>query len=730
MSHPSSRKIDLIQPLTGTAGMGNCLVGPYRPMGLVRIGPDSLIPQPNGGYQPGMPLGRFSHMHVSGTGGPPRYGHVAITPFTGEPVRRRMPPYLRPPLERRHDAYPQDEQALVGHYAVRMMPWNVHCELTCTRHVGVHRYSFPAGKPARLLLDAAAVLNDGQVGPGTADLTQAWDSETGNVGGWMQWVSDRQLIGRSDFRGGWGHEGSYSVYYYYESDEPFQELLLATEGGHMSAVTGDDVSGKGIRCVLSYPEAATVEIRVGISFVSVANARDYVRQEAAGKRFEDIHAEHADEWEQLLSGYRIEGGTLEQRQMFYSMLYRLYGMPTDLGVDEENPYWKSGVRQFTDYYCLWDSIRNANSFFHLFDPGLSRDLMNALLDIADHTGWLPDAHIAHQHAYMQSACACDILFPEAALKGIAGVDYNKALRYLRKNNEQTPPNVLVKGRYIDDYNKLGYLSTNVPKGSVSRHLEYTYHDWCISRLAGLLGDGETENRYREQADRVWNLWNSDTGTFYPRHPDGSWLEGYDPWTEPPEGWNDPSCYEGSTAVWSMNVFQDFRGLMERMGGSDGFIRMLDRIFEQKLFQVKETRMHLPHLYTYAGCPDLAAEKVLESLALFRPIPDGLPDNEDFGCQSGYFLWHAMGIYPIYGQMHYMLSPPLFDRVEAEMGEFGTLTITADRAGGGSFVQHVSLDGVQLDRAWVTHEELTRSKKLHFVLGDQPSAWATGSPPPN
>ena len=205
--------------------------------------------------------------------------------------------------------------------------------------------------------------------------------------------------------------------------------------------------GSGIRCVLNYAGQREVNLRVGISFVSVANARAYVEREAGEKTFEQIRHEAEQEWERVLSAFAVSGGSEEQRRTFYSMLYRLFCMPTDLGTDEENPFWKSGVRQFTDFYCLWDSIRNANSFFHLFFPELSRDMLNSLLDIAEHTGWLPDAHLANQHGYMQSACACDILFPEAALKGITGIDYQKALCYLRKNNETPTPDVLVKGRY-------------------------------------------------------------------------------------------------------------------------------------------------------------------------------------------------------------------------------------------------------------------------------------------
>src|SRR5690606_37179871 len=142
------------------------------------------------------------------------------------------------------------------------------------------------------------------------------------VRGWMQWASSRELIGRSDFRGGWGHDKSYSIYYSFQSDQPWQAQELATQGGYMTMAEGDDISGQGIRCVLTYPDGAKLNLRVGISFVSIANAREYVKREADVQSFEAIRAAHEAEWEQLLSDYRFDGGKQEQRQMFYSALYR------------------------------------------------------------------------------------------------------------------------------------------------------------------------------------------------------------------------------------------------------------------------------------------------------------------------------------------------------------------------------------------------------------------------
>ena len=721
----------MVQPYMGTTEGGNCLIGPYCPLGIVRIGPDATHPiASNNGYQPGDPIEGFSHTHVSGTGGAGRYGNIRVTPFVGAPDQRYMPPFLALPVKRGVDRIPENEHAELGYYRTTLNPWKVECELTATHQTGVHRYTFPEGGEHNLLLDAGACISSGFDVAGHCAHQSPWDSNAISMGGWIQQLNNHEFIGRSDFRGGWGHCSGYSFYFYFWSQEPFGEVRVTSEGGIQPFGEGFEAQGRELRCILSYGETKTVNLRVGISFVSVANAREAVERESKCLSFEEVRTACVSKWDKLLSRFRISGGTEEQRRVFYTSLYHLYVMPSDLGIDRENPHWQSGVRQFTEFYCLWDSIRNANSFFHLFDPALSRDMMNALLDVAEHTGWLPDAYIAHRHAYMQSACACDILFSEAKRKGVEGVDYEKALTYTRKNAEVLPPDVLVKGRYLEDYHTLGYLSTRVPKGSVSRHLEYTYHDWCIARLAEALGDEETAKVFDGYSERVWNLWNEEVGMFFPRNADGSWLEGYDPWLQEPEAWNSLSCYEGTTAVWSLNVFQDFYGLMERMGGREAFCNFLDRIFRERLFHIKETRMHIPHLYTYAGRPDRAAEIVRENLAEFSTAKNGLPDNEDMGCQSGYFLWQSFGLYPIYGQTHYMLTPPLFDRFEAQLDSGAPLVITAERKGTGKYIAACYLGEQAIDRAWLEHQELMDCRRLHFVLTDEPTDFGRENCPPN
>ncbi len=731
--------VDRVNSFMGVRGAAGCLIGPYRPMGMVRLGPDTSFPQPTSGYRPGGALLGFSHTHVAGTGGCSRYGNVRLMPFSGEARVLNMKPFLQVPNQRVCDTIPQDEKSDVGRYSATVMPWNVKAELTATRHCGIHRYCYLAGRPAGILLDAASFISTGLGMTGEVRPVEWWDSEASSVGGFLESVSDTEFVGRSDFQGGWGHHKPYSIYFYLKTDQPVERFQLACSGGLM-APGSLFVTGSGCRATLDFgSEEQEINTQVGISFVSIANARSCVEQEVGEKSFTEIVTEAKAEWGTLLSRYQVGGGTEEHRRIFYSLLYRLFCMPTDLGVDEENPNWKSGRRQFTDIYCLWDSIRNANSFFHLFEPELSRDMMNALLDVADHTGWLPDAYIANQPAFMQSACAADILFSEAAQKNIEGVDYAKALKYTKKNAQEEPKDVMVAGRYLKDYHEYGYLSTDVPKACVSRHIEYTYHDHCIARLADKLGEAEVAEEFDGYASRIWNLWNPERKMFWPRRPDGRWLkegeDGFDPHNANPEGWNNSYSYEGSCLIWSLNALHDLPGLIRRMGGGEAFVEHLDRIFDEEIggvrqFCIKETRMHIPHLYSFAGRPDKAADRVRETIAQHYSNDDiGFLDNEDMGCQSACFLWNSMGLYPLYGTDLYTLVAPFFDRIECMPGGVGEkLVITAE--GEGIYVQAATLNGKPLDRAWIRHAEISGGAELHFVRGTVPSEWGFNEQPPS
>lgn len=706
-------RIDYVNPFIGVDGENNCLCGPYLPNSIVRLGPDTLPPHLSHGYDSTRPIIRFSHTHVSGTGGGGRYGNVGITPFSG-PLRFAADPGGK-----------EEEFASAGYYSVRLMPSHIKAELTSTPRTGCHRYTYPEGASVNLLVDGAAVIQVGGDNPGNS---------TGlSTGGYLEIVSAYEVTGRADLRGGWGHEFPYSVYFFISFDKPMENWMLADAGG---VRLRSSVDGPNCKAALNFGACGGLEVKTGISYVSVGKARASVEREAEAG-FDAIRQEAERIWEEKLSRVTVEGGSEEHTSLFYTLLTRLFCMPSDLGIDDENFAWESGVRHYTDLYALWDSVRNANSLITLLDPALERNILNCLLDIADHTGWLPDAWIMGHSAMIQGGSSADILLCEAALKKLGGIDYRKALKQMRKNNEVKSPDTWLYGRHLDDYLSLGYLSTKVKKNCVSRHMEYAYQDWCIGRLAEALHEEAIAEEYYGSSGKLWNLWREELRCFAPRLPGGEWVESFDPASCLPDSWNDPYFYEGTSWQWSFSTHHDFSGLIERHGGKEAFVTHLDRFFDEGHYYSKETMLHIPYLYIYAGRPDKSADRVRECLGkYFRAARDGLGDNEDMGCQSAFFICSSMGLYPLMGQDIYFLVPPVFGKTTMLLGEGEeqipfVIEVRGDNVpetSGPRYIISAEINGSKLDRAWLRHEEIAGGGKLTLTLGAEPGEWGKTPPP--
>ncbi len=666
-----------VDPFLGVDGGGNCLPGPYRPLGMVRPGPDTEVEKTRNtnGYQTGLPIVRFSQVHVSGTGGGGRYGNISISPYIGE----------------RSFEYPHadasEEEAAPGYYNVVLLPAGIQVEITCGMRTGVYRIHYPASGTPRLLLDAGAALRAG----GKAMDGAVFQIGAQEFGGWVELV------------GGWGHNHPYRIFFSLALSQPVRQFAQ-----------------DGLRMDLEFDASVCVDVQVGISFISVEKAARNRRQETAGKTFEAIRSETEKLWEAVLGRVRINGGTPADRTLHYTMLYRLLSMPGDLGTDDEFPRWQSGVRHFTDFFCLWDSCRNANGFFDLAFPEIERDILNCLLDIGEHTGWLPDAWMSFHPGFMQGGCSADTLLGQAAQKELSGIDYRLALRLARRNHEETPPNRDVAGRYMDEFRQVGYVSTDVKFGCVSRHLEYTAQDGCIAQIARHLGDKKSARFFHESATNTMNLWHTAKRSFYPRKQNGDWAEDFDitqPFIQDGHYSADPFFFEGTAVEWSLTPLHVMDQIVLAHGGPESFVRHLDCFFSNWIYKWKEIILHTPYLYLYAGRPDRTADCLLEQRKRYGTGRNGLPDNEDMGSQSTFAICSGIGLYPIMGQDRYWLSPPLFDEVHISSGPDTTpLSITTDRDHPDAcYITRTLLNGTPLNRNWIQHKELVNGGTLHFHL---------------
>lgn len=671
----------------GVDGGGNCLPGPQVPRGLVRVGPD-MVNHNTSGYASGEDLRHFSHLHVAGTGGQGRYGNIGVVPMAQRPDARINGLVI------------ENETARSGYYAVNIRQRNlfgelgnsgsIRCELTATRCCAVHRWTFGEGMDPWVRIDIGACIGGC------------------STGGWSRWIGDHVLTGCGHYRGGWGHDLPYSVFFRMEFDQP-----VTTRSAHSEfhpSRPGPDGEGPGLMVSACLGSARRVVARVGISFVSIAQAQRHLEKEVSGRDFDTVAAETAGKWDQLLGRFRVEGGSAQDRQLWTTLWQRLHAMPGDLRTDEV-PWMAAQQRQFNDLYCLWDSVRCANSLLALVDPPFAADLCASLVEIGEQTGWIPDAWITGGAGYIQGGCSAAVLLAEAAAKRLPGLEPARSLAALRRTLETPGTDPLRQGRW-PGWDSNGFLPVGV-RNCASRTVEYAFHDHCTARLAELAGDRETAARYDAQAARLWESWHPEHRCFAPRHADGSW-DAFDPWRpQRRDFWSDPHFYEGTGHDYAMTSWHVMEELVVRHGGAQKFAAHLE-LYLDRCYMWKEINLHAPWLFHYAGMPGRVAP-ALHAL-MDRKLTTGrrgLSDNEDMGAWSSWWITGAMGLCPIPGCDRYLLAAPRFDRIELDLaGAAKPLTLSA-RGERGAVLRAVSLNGQPLDRFWVTHAEIGAGAEIGF-----------------
>ena len=694
-----------VNPFWAVDGGGNCLPGPYLPFAIARPGPDTEVPHSTAGYRSEDPIMYFSQNHVSGTGGGGRYGNIGIMPYAGR--SRRYPGSFEK----------KDEHAALGSYCVTLDPSNVRVRITATHQCAVYDLHYPEGEQSNLRLDLAAVIR-AEVG----DHQWLAYAVGASIGGSIEIVDEQLVTGRADLRGGWGTRSPYSVYFAMSLSAPMQRCWHINVAG---MYTSSFSEGVGLQLDLGFGELKQLGVQIAISYVSVAQARAALTREAG--TFATVTQQADDVWNQALSLITVSGENADKQTQLYNALYRLFCMPTDRGIDHENERWHSGKQHFADLYCLWDSVRNANSFFALAMPEFHRDFLNNLLDIAEQTGWLPDAWIASHHGSAQGGCAADVLFAEAAIKGIAGVDYDKALTFIQKNSEQDSPDPARQGRrQRAAYLEHGYIPAG-EKSSVSLSIEYATQDYCGGVLAAHLGDKQLAQTYAQRAAGIWQLWDDDLKVFLPKNAQGEIVDTIDPFKPSRRDyWNDPHYYEGTAAEWACCVHHDIYGLIERFGGLPAFEDFLDHLFADNIHLWKEIILHAPCLYHYCGKPEKSSATLAKILDTYYSLErDGLPDNEDMGSHATFIVSTLTGLFPAMARDFYYLTIPHFDELCYRLGTAAHELRMAKR-GQGAAIQEIYLNGHKIDRAWLLHSEIAKGGTVEIVLGEESGAWQ--SPP--
>ena len=716
------RLVEYADPFVGTENGGNIVPGAQVPFGFVHASPDTERPT-TAGYNPHENVRGFSQTHVSGTGGASKYGNFLTVPHVG---KFRLDNLASPKAE---------EAASPGYYAVRLTRPDVKAELTATRLVAFHRYTFPASKLSHLLVEASSVVQ-----PETGK--NAWKNPR-PVDCWVRVVAPNRVEGSGNFVGGW-NQSPYTLHFSAEFDRPFASSgTWRDERVEPSTAAAANEGAVGAYATFDTTTTRTVLMKIGVSFISPERARANLLREAPGWDFDAVRRRAEAAWEEALGKIKVEGGSEEQRRVFYTALFHCHYMPHDLAG--ENAWWDSEEPHYEDFYAIWDTFRTHFPLLTLIQPERQRDMVRSLVDTYVHTGWMPDSRIAGANGMTQGGSNGDVVVADAIQKGVKGIDYAKAYEALVKNAEVESLRPLYEGRALSEYKRLGYVSMNYPR-SASRTVEYAYDDFCVAQVARMLGKAEESRKYLERSKNWANVWSDETRSVRPRFDDGRWLAPFAAAHFYPDKdfsyWDAP-FYEGSGYIYGTYVPHDAQALIDRLGGDARFVEWLDAFFDNPptrdpkfnpgLYNHNnEPNFLAAFLYTHAGRPDRTQERVRRVLDTeYTTGRGGLPGNDDSGAMSSWFVWAAVGLYPNAGQPFYYVASPLFERSTIDLGGGRAFVVEArDVSGANRYVQSATLGGRPLTRAWLRHEEVAAGGRLVLRMGPKPSAWGRDGRPPS
>jgi predicted alpha-1,2-mannosidase len=722
-SQANSSPYDWVDPFIGTAADGNTFPGATVPFGMIQWSPDT---RPDGWYHYGDKTIRgLSLTHISGAGCP-IYGDVPILPWTREVKESDDPSQFS-------SAYAHEkESAHPGFYEVQFDD-GAKAELTVAQRAGIAKFEFPSGTSRIVIFNAAgsATIN--------AQHRQK-DFSTIEIRG------KDHLIGTVHSGGFCGSPTHYVLYFAVKFQKPF-----SSSGTWTDKVSPGSTSASGHKAgaFVSFSQGhEPVLMKVGISFVSIANAEANLVKEIPAWNFDAVRTSAKAAWTKALDMVQAEGGTPEQRTIFYTGLYHMMLAPTVfsdengdyIGFDQKVRRLPPGKKQFANF-SDWDIYRNTVQLQALLFPQQTSQMMQSLVRDAEQSGWLPRWAIANDNSYIMGGDSSAILLSEAYAFGARDFDLKSALHFMLKG--ATDPG---KGLHnyperpgLADYMAKGYVpvSENEESGA-SYTMEYVNSDFAVSRFAAAMGDQINATMLLKRAQNWRTLFDKETGWIRPRTADGKFVQGFDPDHLLPhrvkfDTSDQLGFEEGSTWQYTFMLPFNYAGLFREMGGNDDVIPKLDKFFAklsgwaQPNFTVtNEPDFCAPYAYLWTGNP-WKTQSVIDRIRkeTFTTKADGLPGNDDLGATSGVYVWNAMGIYPeIPGIAGFTIGTPMFSAVTMYLGSGRTLQISSK--GEGIYAHGIQVNGRPHLSTWLKLSALSaRQNHVEFELQLEPDhMWAT------
>lgn len=703
---------EYVNPFIGTGAVngglsGNNYPGATVPFGMIQLSPDThnapdWFNASGYNYNDSTIYG-FSHTRLSGTGACDLIDILFFPSLTD----RTSSPFSH-----------AKENARPGYYSVKLDGEDILAELTSGRRAAMHRYTYPQGADAKLLVDMDHSAQKG-----------SWDRKI--INSQIRIVNDHTIEG---YRVITGWAKMRRIYFVAEFNHPILNAdLYDGNSSHKGTTT---INGRQLKGWLDFGKLNSPLIaKVGISGVSYENARENLASEAKGFDFDAMASAADAAWDKELGKIEVEGGTPDEREIFYTALYHTMIQPNlfsdvngeYVGADYAVKQLPKGEEQYTTF-SLWDTYRAAHPLYTILNDEVTADFVNSMLRHYDDYGYLPIWHLWGQDNYCMIGNHAIPVVVDAVLKGVEGIDPQRALAAVVGSSENPHP-----GSPFDIYEELGYMPEDKQSQSVSITMEDSFDDWCVAQLAEKLGDKETAEKFYKRAGYYANLYNPETGFFQGRNSDGSWLEPFDPVKH---GANGGYPYtEGNAWHYFWYVPQNVGALVEYCGGKKGMEKKLDTFFtlEQtsghkndnisgeigQYAHGNEPSHHVAYLYNDCDAPAKAQDMIHRiKNEMYTTDHSGYAGNDDCGEMSSWYVFSAMGFYPVNpASGEYYIGTPTFDRCIIHLPDGKDFTIVAnkEKKADAHRVKDVRLDNRKINDWKLSHSDLMKGGKLEFNL---------------
>lgn len=726
--------VDYVNPFIGTTNYGTTNPGAVCPQGMMSVVPFNVMGAVEGNRDKdsrwwstpyehnNVFFTGYAHVNLSGVGCP-ELGSLLLMPTTGELEVDYM----------KYGSHYTDEQASPGYYSNILTKYGIKTEVTATPRTGRARFTFPEGK-GNILLNLGEGL-------------------TNESGATVRFVNDREIEG-SKLLGTFCYnpQSVFPIYFvmridkqpgdqgYWKKMRPMtvEAQWDSTAGtrkiytSYLKEMSGDDI---GTWFTFDTREGETIEVSIGVSFVSIENARENLEAEQAGRTFDDLRQAARAAWRNDLSRILVEGGTDDQRTVLYTALYHFLIHPNILNdINGEYPAMESNEilttqgRRYT-VFSLWDTYRNVHQLMTLLFPDRQLDMVRTMIDMYREHGWLPKWELYGRETLTMEGDPAIPVIVDTWMKGLRDFDLETAYEAMRKSATAPGAENLMRPD-ADDYFNLGYVPLREQyDNSVSHALEYYIADFSLSRLAAALGKKEDAKLFYERSLGYRHYFCPEYGTLRPKLPDGTFYAPFNP----EQGANFEPCpgfHEGSAWNYTFYVPHDIPGLTRLMGGRKAFIDKLQHVFDAGLYDpANEPDIAYPYLFSYFKGEEWRTQKLVKELLAkyFKAAPDGIPGNDDTGTMSAWAIFSMLGFYPdCPGLPEYTLTAPTFDKVTIQLDTRyypqKELVITTVRpTSDANYIKGIKVGGKAYKGFRISHDQWVNAGQVEFILQEHPSS---------